>query len=417
MKKFIFVLFFIFLYLNVLFGQKPMPIYAFPGPASPGGNYTTLVNANVVSGPVIEFGWNTIDTDGVPADFSWTAHDARINNFLNTYAGSTIIVQYAPASDLFTNSFTPSYVWQANGMYMCQCPQYAGSGTYPNNGTSCDTNPPDGTGVPVPFAAPMITYWSQFIQQAILHDQGLANASKIKRIIFGRNRGGEDYPTCYPQEQTIISPPQTLAHLLTLWQGMDATYDGVIYNNNIGTNKFQIVSGVACIGNAQYDPTGANNCSFADGIAATHIQYNVGLRFTSIVGSDINNYAGNAPTAADWVALSLKYPNAAIDLQYGVEAGPTGTCNAKSVPLNQIQPFLNIIERQNSNVILEATLNDLYGTYVAGFLGGPDTCWPNGTSTPYQPYAQINSNTLLGLPYSTLLLTGKQKLSGNSVSH
>jgi hypothetical protein len=375
-------------------GAQGAHILAFSGGASPvtDSHYATVAASGVLTGPVIIVMWSDIDNAGT---LDWTSFDgasSTLQKVLSSYPNEKFSIVFEPASDVNSNSKTPTDVLNSAGQQICFCDGYAGDvamanyGCYPNgkvNGTTADF-----TGLPVPFTGTFAARWQNFIGKAIARLNAATYRSSILYVTFGVSNGGEDIPRCSGGEMMLASP-QTTAGLSAAWMTNLDQQDTAIENAH---PSFPVVVGTSCLG-ASEPPDGSttlDNCPlFADKEAMTNASHGVGIRITTLQNADLLAYEAGTPTVSDWVKDTTDYPNVPIVWQPSDESAPVpgsdARCN-KNGSLATVLPFVLAHSSPSTPLrALEIYYQDLEGTYVSGYS---DTCWPPGTvsSDPYKSY-------------------------------
>jgi hypothetical protein len=409
-------------------------------------NLTSAINGGAKL-LVFECGWNQIESNTTPGSYSWTACDSQATAILAAYPSALIEIVLAPASDVSPNVDTPDYVLNTTGQYtaFCASSQYGGQSQCVGGsnmsrvcttnancpGSTCAAPPASGvvnastnhSGIPVMWNAEAETRWNAFITAALAHFPYASYHANLYGLVFGYQKGGENFPECSAQQQTLVSPATT-AQLISTWVGMNQSQDATILAAETApyqVNGVWILGNDNCVGNTR-TPSGGNNCNLADLEAASHAANHIGQRSTCINISDQTNYLTGQPTCGDIFNIFQQYTGPK-DIQEGGESSPTGQqgTGQHACLINgswtQLLPFVQQHWGPGSGPFIhEGLQDDWYGTFASGYTTDP--CWPRtgtgATSTPWTPYVNVLTNMVNGLPAGTSNMQGASNMLGAS---
>lgn len=216
------------------------------------GDYRSDVIPNI-DGVVIVGQWSGIESSNGAGTgsggYSWTSFDAAVNKFVgqtNWGASKKVGIVLSPASDGSANSSTPAYVftttWATNqgasaALDECTCSGYAGdSGAPTHNGcwSQSNSSSTDISGMPAVWEKPFYIALENFYSNAVTHINGATYAPYVAYIRMGLSTGGEEYPHCSANLETLVSP-STAAELETVWTNYANTM--FTYEKGLGSEQ------------------------------------------------------------------------------------------------------------------------------------------------------------------------------------
>jgi hypothetical protein len=270
-------------YFNVLPTDGALVLGAFPPQFSncallpqPGNDCITQYQSDVlpnVDGVVIQAQWSSVDlgdsagtgpgcTSGSSSSTcDWSALDTLLTtNYVGQSgwgAGKKVGIVLSPVTNgsnaTGINTSTPAYVFTSSWattaggsgtapLDECNCGSYQGDsgvpypiGTYPNGGCWNSSTSSDTSGMPAVWEAPFEVALKDFYNAAVAHFNSSTNASYspyIAYIRMGLSTGGEEYPHCSSNLETLVSP-STGAELETVWTGYaDSMF---VYESGLGS--------------------------------------------------------------------------------------------------------------------------------------------------------------------------------------
>jgi hypothetical protein len=198
----------------------------------PPGKYTTWGNDYVkyvlpnLDGVSLLLNWSSVDnTDGTNnGAYDFSSFDSTVQSFLKLQPNLKIAIVVSPVSFMGMNTNTPAYVFTqqwantagaSKPQDVCFCGEYGGDQKPPSN--SCSNSGNDTTGFPAVFETPFEVALQNFYEQVIQHYNSSTQVpwrSHIAYIRFGLAVGGEAYPMCKPQLQTLLPSQSTLTDVM-----------------------------------------------------------------------------------------------------------------------------------------------------------------------------------------------------------
>jgi hypothetical protein len=321
------------------------------------GDYRSDVIPNV-DGVVIVGQWSSIETS--QGTYSWTTLDNAVNKFVgqtNWDATKKVGIVLSPVTDGHSNSSTPAYVftsaWATTAgastpLDQCTCTDYAGDSGAPVNqcwnqsgGGSTDTS-----GMPAVWEKPFYVALENLYSKAVTHLNSATYAPYIAYIRMGLSTGGEEYPHCSANLETLVSP-STAAELETVW----TTYANTMFTYENGLVSQQPLMAAP---NGNGTNTGVPSDAWADTEAQDAL--NEGLQLGS-EGLQYNDTV-STPCSNDWCNTFTFTPTPLIhELQTYAQSIPSQTtCGSTggygNNDVNSLKCILSFVEGKANSIEL-----------------------------------------------------------------
>jgi len=216
------------------------------------GDYRSDVIPNV-DGVVIVSQWSSIESSSGSGSggYTWTSLDNAVNKFVGQTgwdASKKVGIVLSPVSDGHSNSSTPAYVYTSGWattvgasapLDQCTCTDYAGdSGAPTHNGcwSQSGGGSTDTSGMPAVWEKPFYKALENFYSAAVTHLNSTSTTYSpyIAYIRMGLSTGGEEYPHCSANLETLVTP-STAAELETVWTTYADTM--FIYEHGLGSEQ------------------------------------------------------------------------------------------------------------------------------------------------------------------------------------
>ncbi|MFZ0318849.1 MAG: IPT/TIG domain-containing protein [Candidatus Sulfotelmatobacter sp.] len=352
------------------------------------GDYQSDVIPSI-DGVVIVGQWSTIESSNAgktgSGGYSWTSFDATVNKFVGKTgwsASKKVAIVLSPITDGSSNTSTPAYVFNSTWattagasapLDECTCSSYSGDGSAPVNqcwnqsgGGSTDIS-----GMPAVWEKPFYVALENFYSNAVTHLNAASYAPYVAYIRMGLSSGGEEYPHCSANLETLVTPSNG-TELETVWTG----YTNTMFTYEAGLDSQQPLMAAP---NGNGTNTGVPSDAWADTEAQDAL--NEGL----VLGGEGLQYNDSVatPCSNDWCNTFTFTPTPAIhELQTYSQsvpsqticssAGAYGTNDTNSLvcllPFVEGEGDVNSVELYPGDVFLafdSATTG--YSTYGSGY--------------------------------------------------
>ena len=377
----------VFFVLAFVSHAKAQPyLLAFSCPTTTDNNYSAFVaNLANVDGCVHFIQWSDIETSR--GSYQWGALDS--SQFFTPYVGKTcggnlrtahkcyIVPVIFLVSNDGNNTATPSYVYGSGWATHLGVPplDYAYCAGYQGDqppGTSGTGNSGDSTTFPAVWETPFQVASQNFIAALISHLNNLTTGigPQILYVRIGYTGGGEAFPSCEPQLETIagVSSPQAL------FQGVFVdgyTTEAQFIHNQ--TPKMQMEMSVNCGNNLSW-------CQYNSLPESGDLEtYGLGIGNQGLQASDGTAIQNGQETSNGWYADYTTNPNTHWrEMQTLQQSCPSGTPSSRCTlkretttgSLTDMFPFLTQHANLNS---LEVYLGDILCTYDSSYNAAPGT--------------------------------------------
>jgi hypothetical protein len=204
-----------------------------------------------VDGVALVTQWSSIESSDSAGTGSGGYVWSGMDNAVNTYFGQTnwtaskkVGIILSPITDGNVNTSTPAYVFSTGwatragasvALDECVCGGYTGdSGVPTTNGCWSQSNSTstDISGMPAVWEKPFYVALQNFYSAAVTHLNSASYSSAIAYIRMGLSSGGEEYPHCSANLESLVTP-STPAELETVWTNY--TNSMFIYESGLGS--------------------------------------------------------------------------------------------------------------------------------------------------------------------------------------
>jgi hypothetical protein len=340
-----------------------------------------------IDGVVIVGQWSSIESSSgsESGGYSWTSLDNAINTFVgktNWGASKKVGIVLSPVTDGSSNSSTPAYVYTSGWattagastpLDQCTCTDYAGdSGVYTTNGCWNQSNSggnTDTSGMPAVWEKPFYVALENFYSAAVSHLNSVSYSPYIAYIRMGLSTGGEGYPHCSGNLETLVSPSNA-SELETVW----TDYTDTMFTYEAGLNSQHPLMAAP---NGNGTSSGVPSDSWADTEAQDALNEGLSLGSEGLQYNDTIQ----TPCSNDWCNTFTFTPTPPIkELQTYADSNPSQTtCNSSGDygtndvnSLTCILPFVegkaNSVELYPEDVFLAFDSNTTgYSSYGSGY--------------------------------------------------
>jgi hypothetical protein len=260
--------------------------------------------------------------------YDFSSIDDEVSRFMtnpNWSADKKIVIVLSPVGHHEVgNDSTPVYVFtkgwadslQAAPLDVCTCENYPGDGrqaldTCANAGSNAALDP---SGMPAVFELPFRTALRAFYKAAIAHFNSVSYRSSIAYIRAGISAGGEAFPWCSPELETLRAAN---GQLKTAWLG----YAKEMYTYEAGLDaKYPIMAATNGGQNSLVD------VSWSDDEAADAIAQHLVLGSQGLQESDISAFAAGQGCSNDFCRIFSLYHNQSsiLEIQTDNPTNPSG---------------------------------------------------------------------------------------------
>ena len=267
-------------------------------------DYQTLVLPNI-DGVTIVVPWSDVDTGTTGPNYTGWTSGKNVDGIIEQYTtgpnwgpDKKVGIVLAPVSNGGNNMATPSYVftqgWAGSGnppLDECTCQGYqGGSGALSNQCWTTLTHS-DTSGFPAVWEQPFQTALKDFYSNAVSHFNSASYSKYIAYVRMGLSGGGEEFPYCSTNLETLNGVPNhNAAGLETVWTGYAASMAS--YQAGLSSQLPLMAAG-----NGNGTANGVPSDDWADKEA--HSAINNGLAWGS-EGLQFQDTIGTNPCSNDW---------------------------------------------------------------------------------------------------------------------